>query len=55
MEYCSTTLRKLIDESFDKPLDVSAVWRMVRQMLEALVYIHGQNIIHRDLVSSLVS
>lgn len=51
MEYCSTTLRKLIDESNIKPLDENDIWRMVRQILEALVYIHGQQIIHRDLVS----
>jgi serine/threonine protein kinase len=30
------------------------VWRMVRQILEALTYIHSQNIIHRDLVSQHV-
>lgn len=54
MEYCSTTLRKLIDESTDKPLDENAVWRMVRQILEALAYIHSQKIIHRDLKPSNV-
>lgn len=50
MEYCSTTLRKLIDESKMKPLQENEIWRLVRQMLEALVYIHSQEIIHRDLV-----
>lgn len=51
MEYCSTTVRKIIDESVGNPIDENVAWRMVRQILEALVYIHSMNIIHRDLVS----
>lgn len=51
MEYCSTTLRKIIDDSATTPLDVNEIWRLVRQIVEALVYIHSQQIIHRDLVS----
>jgi serine/threonine protein kinase len=47
MEYCSTTLRKLIDER--EVLAENDVWRMVRQTLEALLYIHRRGIIHRDL------
>lgn len=47
MEYCSTTLRKLIDER--EVLPENDVWRMVRQTLEALLYIHRRGIIHRDL------
>lgn len=46
MEYCKTTMRDLIDES---KLSTDTVWKFLRQILEALVYIHGQNVIHRDL------
>lgn len=46
MEYCKTTMRDMIDES---KLSLDAVWKSLRQILEALVYIHGQNLIHRDL------
>jgi translation initiation factor 2-alpha kinase 4 len=49
MEYCSTTLRKLIDESTSSPMDVNEIWRLVRQILEGLRYIHSLKIIHRDL------
>ena len=49
MEWCSTTLRKVIDESKEKPLDENEIWRLVRQILEGLVYIHSQKIIHRDM------
>jgi translation initiation factor 2-alpha kinase 4 len=53
MEYCATTLRKLIDESAVVQMDQSEVWRLVRQIVEALLYIHSRGIIHRDLVSVL--
>jgi eukaryotic translation initiation factor 2-alpha kinase 4 len=52
MEYCSTTLRKVIDEGNEKPLLETEKFRIVRQIVEALVYLHGENLIHRDLVSS---
>lgn len=36
----------MIDES---KLTIDMVWKFLRQILEALSYIHGQNVIHRDL------
>lgn len=48
MEYCEKlTLRDIIRrELYTRPDDV---WRLLRQILEALVHIHSHGIIHRDL------
>ena len=46
MQYCKTTMRDMIDKS---KLSIDTVWKSLRQILEALVYIHGRNVIHRDL------
>ena len=54
MEYCSTTLRKLIDENAFSDMSQSDIWRLVRQIVEALCYIHNRRIIHRDLVSDVL-
>jgi translation initiation factor 2-alpha kinase 4 len=54
MEYCATTLRKLIDDNSVSALPENEVWRLVRQTLEALNYIHSRGIIHRDLKPSNV-
>lgn len=51
MEYCSSTLRELIDNSAMGKLGENEVWRLIRQILEALSYLHRRNVIHRDLVS----
>jgi hypothetical protein len=50
MEYCATTLRKLIDDGSLATMDTNEIFRLARQIMEALVYMHGRNIIHRDLV-----
>ena len=49
MEYCSTTLRKLIDDRDIEKMTENDIWRLVRQILEALSYLHSRNVIHRDL------
>lgn len=49
MEYCATTLRKLIDDGALAKMDPNEIFRLVRQIVEALVYMHSRNIIHRDL------
>ncbi|CAI9734436.1 eIF-2-alpha kinase GCN2-like [Octopus vulgaris] len=48
MEYCEKkTLRLYIDKNPNKNID--EIWRLFREIVDALVYIHGQGIIHRDL------
>ena len=49
MEFCSTTLRQLIDERKLEKMEKNERWKMIRQTLEALAYIHKKKIIHRDL------
>lgn len=49
MEYCATTLRKLIDDGSAGKMAENDIWRLVRQVLEALSYLHSRNVIHRDL------
>uniref|UniRef100_A0AAY4CI97 eIF-2-alpha kinase GCN2 n=1 Tax=Denticeps clupeoides TaxID=299321 RepID=A0AAY4CI97_9TELE len=48
MEYCEkSTLRDTIDQGLY--LDCSRLWRLFREILDGLAYIHEQGMIHRDL------
>lgn len=40
------TLRELIEKG---PIGVDDCWRLLRQILNALVHIHNLGIVHRDL------
>ncbi|KAK6930573.1 RWD domain, partial [Dillenia turbinata] len=49
MEYCPRTLGQDFESyEFDKEM----AWHLFRQIVEGLVHIHGQGIIHRDLTPS---
>uniref|UniRef100_A0AAY5K186 eIF-2-alpha kinase GCN2 n=1 Tax=Esox lucius TaxID=8010 RepID=A0AAY5K186_ESOLU len=48
MEYCEkSTLRDTIDHGLHQ--DSSRLWRLFREILDGLAYIHQQGMIHRDL------
>ena len=48
MEYCEkSTLRNCIDAGLYE--DMNRVWRLFREIIEGLVHIHEQGMIHRDL------
>ncbi|XP_070835597.1 eIF-2-alpha kinase GCN2 [Chaetodon trifascialis] len=48
MEYCEkSTLRDTIDHSLYQ--DQNRLWRLFREILDGLAYIHQQGMIHRDL------
>lgn len=51
MEHCESTLRALIDGSAGSPEGLSneSRWRLFRQTLEALAYMHGRGLLHRDI------
>ncbi|KFQ29222.1 Eukaryotic translation initiation factor 2-alpha kinase 4, partial [Merops nubicus] len=48
MEYCEkSTLRDTIDQGLCE--DTSRLWRLFREILDGLAYIHEKGVIHRDL------
>ncbi|XP_026167053.1 eIF-2-alpha kinase GCN2 isoform X2 [Mastacembelus armatus] len=48
MEYCEkSTLRDTIDQGLHQ--DSNRLWRLFREILDGLAYIHDQGMIHRDL------
>ena len=48
MEFCDNqTLRSAIDKDLYK--DTKRVWKMFRELIEGLLHIHSQGMIHRDL------
>nr|XP_048315940.1 eIF-2-alpha kinase GCN2 isoform X2 [Myodes glareolus] len=48
MEYCEkSTLRDTIDQGLFR--DTSRLWRLFREILDGLAYIHEKGMIHRDL------
>ena len=49
MEFCSTTLRELIDQRKLEKMKENEIWRLIKQITEALAYIHSRKLIHRDL------
>ena len=50
MEYCDTTLRALIDRG-SLHTNIDEVWRILRQIVDALAYIHESGVIHRCVPS----
>ena len=48
MEFCDNqTLRSAIDKDLYK--DTKRLWKMFREIIEGLLHIHSQGMIHRDL------
>lgn len=53
MEYCEkSTLRTAIDSELFR--DKTRIWRLFREIVEGLAYIHSGGIIHRDLKVCLI-
>jgi len=48
MEYCYTTLRQVVDNG-KLWCQQEEIFKLLRQVLEALLYVHERGVIHRDL------
>lgn len=48
MEYCDNTLRQLMDDGTLFLMKEEQIWRIFRQVVEAVQYLHSQGYIHRD-------
>jgi len=53
MEYCYTTLRQVVDNG-KLWCQQEEIFKLLRQVLEALLYVHERGVIHRDLKVSAV-